>query len=340
MHLSSQEEYGLRCLLQLARHDGDGPMRIQEIADLEGLTPEYVAKLMRVLRKGGAVTSTRGAAGGYHLVRQPDSVSLGEVMDVIEGSTNGNGQSCSASPDSPAVKVLMKAWHDVTSVERNMLNEITFADPEDALEDLISQYDLSPGDPATLFDIAGDVDIIIDPGSGDVRMRLDSDDLLVTKSSKTTEIAAGYSREAWSTERGNLYLGVEGKFYALDLTRIGVRFGDITDSEELFDSIRNSEFERDSGFGFDIGALWVGGSYQLGATLTNANEPSFDYPDVDTSFYRDGSIVEFLLNDKTYTMERQLKLEGSWFSPARRWTANVGRDANDVRLLSKLLGPL
>ncbi len=202
--------------------------------------------------------------------------------------------------------------------------------PEDALEDLISQYDLSPGDPATLFDIAGDVDIIIDPGSGDIRMRLDSDNLLITKSSKTTEIAAGYSREAWSTERGNLYLGVEAKYYSLDLTRVGVRFGDITDSEELFDSIKNSEFERDSNFGFDIGALWVGENYQLGASLTNVNEPSFDYPDLDTTFYRDGSIIEFLLNDKTYMMERQLKLEGSWFSPARRWTANVGLDANAV----------
>ena len=202
--------------------------------------------------------------------------------------------------------------------------------PEDALEDLISQYDLSPGDPATLFDIAGDVDIIIDPNIGDIRMRLDSDNLLITKSSKMTEIAAGYSREAWSTERGNLYLGVEAKYYALDLTRVGVRFGDITDSEELFESIKNSDFERDSNFGFDIGALWVGGNYQLGASLTNVNEPSFDYPDLDTTFYRDGTIIDFLSNDKTYMMERQLKLEGSWFSPARRWTANVGLDANAV----------
>ena len=219
--------------------------------------------------------------------------------------------------------------------------------PEAALADLQSQYNLSPGDPTTLFDIAGDVDIIIDPGSGDVRMRLDSDNLLLTKAAKTTEISAGYSRQALSTEHGNLFLGVEAKYYALDLTRIGVRFGDITDSEELFDSIKNSKFVRDSNFGFDIGALWIGGNYQLGASLTNVNEPSYDYPDLDTSFYRDGSIIEFLLNDRAYTMERQLKLEGSWFSPARRWTANVGLDANavpdhavNVRVLPELIGLL
>ena len=85
MHLSSQEEYGLRCLLQLARHDGDEPMPIQEIAELEGLTPEYVAKLMRVLRKGGLVTSTRGAAGGYRLDRPADEITLWDAVEILGG---------------------------------------------------------------------------------------------------------------------------------------------------------------------------------------------------------------------------------------------------------------
>ena len=75
------------------------------------------------------VASTRGAAGGYHLLRSPETVSLGEVMDVIDGSSsNGDGRASSASPDSPAVKVLMKAWQDVAAVERRMLNDITFAE--------------------------------------------------------------------------------------------------------------------------------------------------------------------------------------------------------------------
>ena len=67
MHLSAQEEYGLRCLVQLARHVGEEPMRIQEIARAEGLSSEYVAKLMRILRNGNLVDSTRGASGGYRL---------------------------------------------------------------------------------------------------------------------------------------------------------------------------------------------------------------------------------------------------------------------------------
>ena len=75
------------------------------------------------------VRSTRGAAGGYHLIRPPEDVSLGQVMDVIKGtSASANGKTPSASPDSPAVKVLMKAWKQVDAKEREMLNEITFAE--------------------------------------------------------------------------------------------------------------------------------------------------------------------------------------------------------------------
>ena len=61
MQLSAKEEYGLRCLLQVARHEGAEPLRIPEIAAREGLSPEYTAKLMRALRQGGLVVSTRGA---------------------------------------------------------------------------------------------------------------------------------------------------------------------------------------------------------------------------------------------------------------------------------------
>ena len=52
MQLLAQEEYGLRCLLQVARHQGSRPLTIAQVAEAEGLSPEYTAKLMRALRKG------------------------------------------------------------------------------------------------------------------------------------------------------------------------------------------------------------------------------------------------------------------------------------------------
>ena len=76
--------------------------------------------------------------------------------------------------------------------------------------------------------------------------------------------------------------------------------------------------------------LRVADRYQLGASLTNINEPSFIYPDVDLSPYRDENVISSLIRDQTYTMERQLKLEASFFTPSRRWSINLGADANEV----------
>jgi Rrf2 family protein len=86
MQLLAQEEYGLRCLLQVARHAGPDPITIPEIAANEGLSPEYAAKLMRALRQAELVASTRGAGGGYRLSRPAREISAWQVVQALGGS--------------------------------------------------------------------------------------------------------------------------------------------------------------------------------------------------------------------------------------------------------------
>jgi Rrf2 family protein len=81
MKITSQEEYGLRCLLRLAR--ADGWVVIAEIAADEGLTGAYVAKLLGVLRHAGLIESERGRMGGYRLARPADEISLGVVLMAL-----------------------------------------------------------------------------------------------------------------------------------------------------------------------------------------------------------------------------------------------------------------
>jgi Mn-dependent DtxR family transcriptional regulator len=69
MKLSTQEEYGLRCLLQLARAGDAASLTIAEMSEREGISSPNVAKIMRILRRAGLVRSTRGKAGGYYLSR-------------------------------------------------------------------------------------------------------------------------------------------------------------------------------------------------------------------------------------------------------------------------------
>ena len=128
MKISAKTEYACIAMLELAWRFGSGePVRIRKIAERHGVPPRFLVQILLQLKGAGLVASTRGAAGGYHLIKPPEEVSLGEVMAVIEGSAKDNGQT-SASPDSPAVKVLVQAWRDVSAMERKMLSQISLAE--------------------------------------------------------------------------------------------------------------------------------------------------------------------------------------------------------------------
>jgi Rrf2 family protein len=72
-------------MLQMARHEGDKPLTITSIAELEGLTTPYVGKLMHALRQGDLVKSIRGQKGGYHLARPAKDISLDEIFSALDG---------------------------------------------------------------------------------------------------------------------------------------------------------------------------------------------------------------------------------------------------------------
>lgn len=83
MRITKQEEYGLRCILQLAQNNVEGPLTIPEIALREGLSVDYVTKLLILLRRQGLVKSERGVKGGYRLAKPATAISAGEVMRAL-----------------------------------------------------------------------------------------------------------------------------------------------------------------------------------------------------------------------------------------------------------------
>lgn len=85
MRFTANEEYGLRCLLRLGRQGPEGSLTIPEISRAEGISTPYAAKIMRLLRRGGFVQSTRGKAGGYSLARPADRVLLSDLLDLLGG---------------------------------------------------------------------------------------------------------------------------------------------------------------------------------------------------------------------------------------------------------------
>ena len=133
MKFSTQEEYGLRCLLQVGRYSARESLTIPEIAQAEGLTIPHVAKLMRLLRRGGFVTSVRGQAGGYQLARSADQINVGEVLAVLGGRLfeanfcalhAGVMKLCTHTVDCS----IRSLWSTVQFVVDQTLSKVTLAD--------------------------------------------------------------------------------------------------------------------------------------------------------------------------------------------------------------------
>ena len=85
VHFSTRGEYGVRLMMELARHYGAGPISLTEMADHESLPRPYLEQLVISLREAGLVISTRGAHGGYTLAAAPADIRMGAVIRALEG---------------------------------------------------------------------------------------------------------------------------------------------------------------------------------------------------------------------------------------------------------------
>lgn len=133
MKFSAQEEYGLRCMLQIARSGNASSMTIPEISRVEGLSQTHVAKLLMILRKDGFITSTRGQAGGYTLARPAEEINVGQVLACLGGKLYddefcskhaGQHSICQHAVDC-SVKSL---WQMIQGSVDHVLKDLTLAD--------------------------------------------------------------------------------------------------------------------------------------------------------------------------------------------------------------------
>lgn len=85
LHFSTRGEYGVRLMVELARHHGSGPISLSEMAEHEALPRPYLEQLVVSLRAAGLVVSTRGARGGYELAHDPARIRMSEVITALEG---------------------------------------------------------------------------------------------------------------------------------------------------------------------------------------------------------------------------------------------------------------
>lgn len=136
MKITAQEEYGLRCLLRLARASAGRSMTIPEIAAEEGLSGAYVGKLLAVLRQAGLVESERGRSGGYRLAKSASEIGLGTILMLVGDPIFDEPGYCQrhagSETDGTCVHLngctLRALWQTLEHWMRHLLDQITLAD--------------------------------------------------------------------------------------------------------------------------------------------------------------------------------------------------------------------
>ena len=147
MKFSSQEEYGLRCLLRIGKAEPKG-LTIPEISEMEGMSTAHVGKLLRILRLGEIIESERGQNGGYRLARPAEEILISDVLTALGGRLfeanfcqdhSGVATICTNSIDC-SVRSL---WSTIQNMLDGLLSKITLKDllgKEEVVSIIVGNY--------------------------------------------------------------------------------------------------------------------------------------------------------------------------------------------------------
>ena len=129
MKLSTRSRYGTRMMLDMARYYDEGPVQIGAIAQHVDVSVKYLEQLIIPLKKAGYVKSVRGPKGGHMLSKAPNEITLGEIVDVLEGGIDlseciENPRVCDRSKDC----LTRGVWEEATRAMHDKLNSITLSE--------------------------------------------------------------------------------------------------------------------------------------------------------------------------------------------------------------------
>jgi len=130
MNLSQKCQYGLRALLELAKHFGQSPTTINEIAEAQAIPPRFLEQILAQLRQKGYVDSRRGVQGGYMMAISPAVLSVGEVIRFFEGPLSP--VRCIAPQSEPCALfghcAFMGLWQRAQKAVEEIYDSTTFQD--------------------------------------------------------------------------------------------------------------------------------------------------------------------------------------------------------------------
>jgi Rrf2 family cysteine metabolism transcriptional repressor len=129
MRLSTRGRYGTRLMVDLAQHYADGPVPLAEIAKRQNLSAKYLEQLIILLKGAGLIRSVRGRRGGYMLTRKPEEISVGDIVETLEGKLSVvdcvlEPELCYRAAECPTRDI----WVDITDMLKQQLFSLSLGD--------------------------------------------------------------------------------------------------------------------------------------------------------------------------------------------------------------------
>jgi Rrf2 family protein len=145
MNLTAKTRFGLKTILDIAFHHAEGPVQRRQIAQRQGIPTDYMDQILMKLRNAGLIQSLRGREGGYHLSRDPNDISLWDVLVAVEDEVAMAESARHHDVGNYATECLTDlAWDALTMAMRRQLKRSTLAQMLEDADEKLESTGLAP----------------------------------------------------------------------------------------------------------------------------------------------------------------------------------------------------
>jgi Rrf2 family protein len=129
MPISRKCQYAVRAVFELAKHYGQGPLKIHDIAAAQAIPPQFLEGILSALKQAGFLASVRGQKGGYSLNRPPSEITFGEVVRFVEGPLHPVDCVAANSPEKCPLGpgcVFLPVWQEAEAAVSAVYEGVTY----------------------------------------------------------------------------------------------------------------------------------------------------------------------------------------------------------------------
>lgn len=135
MKISTKGRYGLRAMVDLAVYSGGDHISLKNIAERQNISEGYLEQVFSSLRKAGLINSIKGSQGGYVLAAQPERITVGQILRVLEGNLSVIDEKSMEEMTNDRIEdcIRLTVWNEINRSIDCVVDKIT-------LERLVSEY--------------------------------------------------------------------------------------------------------------------------------------------------------------------------------------------------------